>query len=79
MRQALVVIAVMAAGALWMPSSSVALECNSHSRQPTVEKCFQQSSVSPKAKRQGYSDAGIRRWCEQNQPACYAQAKNKKK
>jgi hypothetical protein len=79
MRMALLVVSMIVPGAIGLPSTAEALECNSYSSQPTVEKCFQLSRVSPRAKREGYSDAGIRRWCEQNQPTCYARAKNKKK
>jgi hypothetical protein len=53
---------------IWSPAS--ALECNFYSGQPTIDLCVLHSKTSPRAKREGFSDAGIRRWCEQNQPTC---------
>jgi hypothetical protein len=51
-------------------SSVAAVECNFYSRQPSIDACVRTSLTSPRAKREGYSEAGIRRWCEQNQPIC---------
>ena len=54
-------------------------ECNSYSRLPSVEICTRESAKSPKAKREGYSLAGIRSWCEQWQPQCAPARKPKSK
>jgi hypothetical protein len=56
-------------------SSPAAAECNAYSGQPTIDACVRHSLASPKAKREGYSEAGIRRWCEQHQPTCYKKKK----
>jgi hypothetical protein len=51
-------------------SAAQAQQCTRCSRLASVEACVQCSIGSPKAKQQGYSADGIRRWCQQNQPAC---------
>lgn len=45
-------------------------ECTGCSRQASIEACVRCSLNSQKAKRMGYTESGIRRWCQQNQPAC---------
>jgi hypothetical protein len=62
------VVALFLLAPYWSPAT--ALECNFYSAQPTIDLCVKHSKTSPRAKREGFSDAGIRRWCEQNQPTC---------
>ena len=75
MKSMLFAMTIVAAGLFSFPSPGMALECNYYSRLPTIDQCTRESANSPRAKREGYSLAGIRRWCEQNQPTCYARAK----
>ena len=65
-------MAIAGASLLLMSFSSpgAAVECNFYSRQPSIDACVQKSLTSPRAKREGYSEAGIRRWCQENQPSC---------
>ena len=65
-------IAVVGVSSLFLTMSSVvqAQQCTRCSRQTSIEACVQCSIGSQKAKQKGYSADGIRRWCQQNQPAC---------
>jgi hypothetical protein len=65
-------MAVAGVSSLLLAASPVAeaQQCTRCSRQASVEACVQCSLGSSKAKQQGFSEGGIRRWCQQNQPAC---------
>jgi hypothetical protein len=57
--------------AVSMPAPEAsAQDCKPCARLPSVLKCVRCSVDSPQAKRTGYSESGIRRWCEENQPLC---------
>jgi hypothetical protein len=66
----LIAVAGVSSLLLTMPSLVRAQQCTQCSRQTSVEACVQCSLKSQKAKQMGYSADGIRRWCQQNQPAC---------
>jgi hypothetical protein len=58
----------------------MAQECHlGCARTASVEACVRCSLGSERAKRMGYSESGIRRWCQQNQPACNPANKKVKK
>jgi hypothetical protein len=62
----------VAAAILTQAPAATAQECHKGcARRPSIEACVRCSVNSPEAKRMGYAESGIRRWCEQNQPACY--------
>jgi hypothetical protein len=54
-----------------------AQDCRRCARQSTIAKCVRCSLNSPQAKQKGYSESGIRRWCELNQPACFRPGRNR--
>jgi hypothetical protein len=65
---------------LSLPSSSQAQDltyCTRCANQASLAACVRCSLNSDYAKQKGFQEAGIRRWCEQWQPQCYARAKKK--
>jgi hypothetical protein len=56
--------------AMWLPASVAAQECTRCSRLGSVDACVRCSLNSQKAKQMNYPESGIRRWCQENQPAC---------
>jgi hypothetical protein len=59
---------------LSLPSSGQGQDlkyCSSCARQASLAACVRCSLNSENAKRKGFQEPGIRRWCEQWQPQCY--------
>src|SRR5687768_13761109 len=68
MKLLMVVVTLVLTASFPLPAK--AQDCRRCSSLPSIEACYQCSLRSPDRK-SSYSEAGIRRWCVQNQPACY--------
>jgi hypothetical protein len=66
---------VLLAAAVYMAPPAWAQDCRGCARRATIEACVQCSLKSPDRKAT-YSEAGIRSWCQSNQPVC-SKRKNK--
>lgn len=69
-------IAVLGASLLLasVPSSGEAQDCRGCARKASINACVRCSLNSPD-RQPHYTEAGIRRWCQANQPVCSKRGK----